>query len=273
LRIIVNQDQPSINSHVKDYLNYYCRLNQAPGFAVLLKGEWGAGKTHFIKKYIDDIRGLDPVISNYSLPLKSLYIFFIWFNKQININMGKVEAIHNQKIYYLSLHSTQNTSEVEERILTSVAKSQDSALPLEQLQQLFKAMGEVFKGIKRVDISKIVSSDYFIQNILPKSSVLVFDDLERCKISCANLFGFINHFVEQQGLKVIIIANERKLEEDDNYKFIKEKLVGQTLEIHPDFDDVLKNLLSKVNHVKSRKFLHENIEQIKKYSQKLIIKI
>jgi hypothetical protein len=35
----MSQVKQTINSHVEEYLNYYCDLPQAPGFAVLLKGE------------------------------------------------------------------------------------------------------------------------------------------------------------------------------------------------------------------------------------------
>ncbi|MEM9650150.1 MAG: P-loop NTPase fold protein, partial [Bacteroidota bacterium] len=40
-----------INKHIEKYLDYYCSLSHTPGFAVLLKGEWGCGKTWFINKY------------------------------------------------------------------------------------------------------------------------------------------------------------------------------------------------------------------------------
>ncbi|NER52970.1 MAG: hypothetical protein F6J92_41305, partial [Symploca sp. SIO1A3] len=49
-------DNQPINSHITDYLNYYCGLAHAPGFAVLLKGQWGAGKTWFIKKYCENLK-------------------------------------------------------------------------------------------------------------------------------------------------------------------------------------------------------------------------
>jgi KAP family P-loop domain len=39
-------------------------------------------------------------------------------------------------------------------------------------------------------------------------SILIFDDLERCKVEISSLLGYINYFVEQQEMKVIIIANE-----------------------------------------------------------------
>ena len=44
-----------VNSHLEDYLDYYCGLSHSPGFAVLLKGEWGCGKTWFIKNYCEKL--------------------------------------------------------------------------------------------------------------------------------------------------------------------------------------------------------------------------
>ena len=40
------------NEHVEDYLNYYIK-SPKPGFAVMLKGKWGSGKTWFIKDYCE----------------------------------------------------------------------------------------------------------------------------------------------------------------------------------------------------------------------------
>lgn len=45
-------EKKGVNAHVENYLNYYCGLDNGPGFAVLLKGDWGVGKTWFIKDYL-----------------------------------------------------------------------------------------------------------------------------------------------------------------------------------------------------------------------------
>jgi hypothetical protein len=37
------------NKHIWDYLGYYLNLGHAPGFAVLLSGPWGVGKTYLLK--------------------------------------------------------------------------------------------------------------------------------------------------------------------------------------------------------------------------------
>ena len=39
------------NTHVEEYLKYYCEMQHAPEYAVLLKAKCGAGKTWFIKKF------------------------------------------------------------------------------------------------------------------------------------------------------------------------------------------------------------------------------
>ena len=44
-----------------------------------------------------------------------------------------------------------------------------------------------------------------------KNSILVFDDLERCDCPLNEVLGYINTFVEQEGIKVILIANEKEI--------------------------------------------------------------
>lgn len=48
------------NKHVWDYLNYYLRLGHVPGFAVLLSGPWGVGKTYLLKAFLKKELGEDP---------------------------------------------------------------------------------------------------------------------------------------------------------------------------------------------------------------------
>ena len=43
------------NQPVSDYLNRYCHKSNRCDVAVMLTGEWGSGKTHFIKRYIDSV--------------------------------------------------------------------------------------------------------------------------------------------------------------------------------------------------------------------------
>ena len=102
--------------------------------------------------------------------------------------------------------------------------------------------------------------------------ILIFDDLERCKLELNNILGYINYFVEHQGHKVIILAHEDKLTKIDtsednqsdkainneSYKEIKEKLIGKTLLIVPDLDSAINDFIDKVSNAETKEFLSGN---------------
>ena len=44
-----------------------------------------------------------------------------------------------------------------------------------------------------------------------KDSILIFDDLERCDCPINEILGYINTFVEHNGMKVILIANQKEI--------------------------------------------------------------
>ncbi|HDX8372731.1 TPA: hypothetical protein RQN12_003768 [Aeromonas dhakensis] len=44
------------NKHVNDFLKYYFNLEQSPEYAILIDGEWGAGKSWFIQKALNDLK-------------------------------------------------------------------------------------------------------------------------------------------------------------------------------------------------------------------------
>jgi len=97
----------------------------------------------------------------------------------------------------------------------------------------------------------------------PKDHILVFDDLERCAMSIENILGYINRFVEHQGMKVIIVANEEKILANGNdtssdgthYEKIKEKLIGKTFTVLPAVDSALCDFTKRVSDRDTRQFL------------------
>jgi hypothetical protein len=91
---------------------------------------------------------------------------------------------------------------------------------------------------------------------------LIFDDLERRKIDISNILGYINFFVEHQGLKAILIANEDELIIHDRYNQIKEKLIGKTFCILPDFNNALSSFVESLSNEELKKFLRDNTQLI-----------
>ena len=100
--------------------------------------------------------------------------------------------------------------------------------------------------------------------------IIVFDDLERASINLESLLGYINHYVEHQGYKVVIVANEEEIlahqEQRDDFKLayrrIKEKLVGKTFEINPDLSGALVNFISEVKCTNAQELYNKNISLI-----------
>ena len=54
----------------------------------------------------------------------------------------------------------------------------------------------------KVDFSKMFSID---------DKILCFDDLERANVDVIDILGYINNFVEHDGIKTILICNEKEL--------------------------------------------------------------
>lgn len=75
----------------------------------------------------------------------------------------------------------------------------------------------------------------------------VFDDLERCGMPIDQVLGYINEFVEHQGAKVVIIANEREIEDNAAYRKRREKLIGKTLEVQSAFDEAFAYFTSLID--------------------------
>lgn len=244
----VSQSGQQINKHIESYLDYYCGLADKPGFAVLLKGEWGSGKTWFINRYREN-------------------------NAERNEKRG-------QRFLYISLYGMTELSDIEYAFfqqLHPVLSSKGIALASTVLKG-------ILRGTLKIDLDHDQKDDGTITIQIPEinlpeylentdKSILIFDDLERCKIDINNLLGYINYFVEQQGLKVVLVANEKqildeKAIENDIYKSIKEKLIGKTFTVLLDFEGALENFILRVENEKVRNFLSDNIRLIEDLYQK-----
>lgn len=218
------------NKHIVSFLDHYFKLPVAPGYAVLLKGNWGTGKTWFLKETLN-------------------------------------ELVADRKQYlYVSLYGVTSFDEIESeffRQLHPVLSSKGVALA-----------GKLGKGLLSAALQTDIAADIKLPEYLTKTDglILVFDDLERASIELSSLLGYINYFVEHQGYKVILVANEAELTEGDNdtktnlrYERIKEKLIGKTFEVQPQVDTALNNFLASIENPFALKVYQDNFQLIKDY--------
>ncbi|MFS1519417.1 hypothetical protein V1503_23585 [Bacillus sp. SCS-151] len=160
---------------VKDYLD---RRNTKYG--LFITGEAGCGKTYFWNSYVrSEIlrRGLRPIYI-------SLY------------GLTTIEAI-SQSLYFESI--VKNKINMESR-------------EIKYTKQAFKfiwSVAELFTGAGEVN----VPIDYQELITFGDGTVLCFDDFERSNINITELLGYINNFVEHDGIKTIIIGNEEEITE------------------------------------------------------------
>ena len=273
-------DDDKICAILLDYVQ-----NDKTNQAILIDGEWGSGKTYFIR----------------------------------NVFMEKFEELKKEKrlwktkeLLYLSLYGLTNTDEIEAAIYEKMIErcitkniSKKAVMPVKVLQRLAPAGLECF-GISGAEKLKEV-----VKDIKPISDmIIVFDDLERCNIEINEILGYINNLVEHNNVKAIILANEKEIwrsgftvnlaekyktalthlqllhehsnnpqekppdltkvssiqehaetifRQDNGYEKVKEKLIGLRIEyIKPlrlSYDSVLKNI---VDDKDTKRFLQSN---------------
>lgn len=212
----------STNSDVTEYLNYYLASELEADFAVMLNGAWGAGKTHFVKSYLKNREAAAQAAD----PLQP---------------MGHL---------YASLYGVRSTSEITDQFFAQAHPVLNS-----KAARLFgTVVSRTINGLAGTDVNGAGENKSIIKDMVLKldGRVLIFDDLERCAMPLSEAMGFINSFVEHEGLKVIVIANENDIPEEQkpDYARKKEKLIGKTLGVASDPQMVLESFLTKLTNPK-----------------------
>lgn len=255
-------------------------------YAILIDGEWGCGKTFYIKNTLID-----------------------------EINKYEKDKEQPRKVKYISLYGCKTVQDIQESLVWSLAEEAVSKIKEEIESEKKKTVSKIAsnvllssrkignavlkKFVPEADTYSIVA-DWLVMN----SFILIFDDFERCQCAINEVFGFINGLVEHEGTKVIIVANEKEIhqvsdhsnealeylvaleksiewpnadeglflnavskkdtisiqelerrrnwlfpEKDESgvYKKIREKLIGVTLYFEPDVETVMKLMIENIS--------------------------
>lgn len=203
----------NVNRHIEDFLSYYTALDaeHPPGYAVMLDGPWGIGKTYLVRDLLKRLVG-------------------------------------PQGYCYVSLYGVSKTEDIDDAIVAAmfpVAGHKATRITA----GLIKSAAGMFKISTNLKLADIV--DKF------RGGLYVFDDLERCTMPIDVVLGYINEFVEHNGCKVVLIANESEIDAraDAKYRRRREKLIGKTLQIRPDTARVLDLFIGKIKDAQTRDFV------------------
>lgn len=162
-------------------LVYYCKESEPVG-ALLLSGEWGCGKTHLIEHDLKEALSDSAVVLRISL-----------------FGMTSPEEIH------AAVRFRWMEEYCEIKGVDSIAKKIGRG---KKWLAKMDFLPEWLRGIATTDTSVF----FPIGNEMDgKKVVLVFDDLERCRISNVDVLGVINDYCENHNYHTIVVANQAKI--------------------------------------------------------------
>ena len=212
-----------MNTHIIEFLENYIELSNNPEYAVMLKGEWGCGKTWFIKNFINKIIEDKKLKKN-----EIIYISTYGIQDIEQLEMEFVKAVH-------PLLNNDGFS-----IINTLARGITSGNF--DIQQ---SIGELAK--------KRLRETDFIKRLI------IVDDLERSDLEPNVILGYLSSLIIDKGIRVIIIANEdeyvnKNSHLEQSYLKIREKLIAYRFEIKPNFNDAIKCFLNEINLVDKKYF-------------------
>ena len=207
----------------------YCTFPHGQGFALMLNGPWGSGKTKFVEKNLGLLWRERPGETLAKPIVVSLY--------------GVKEPSQIEDRLFEKLHPV--LSHKATRIAGAILRGAAKAAIKVDLGSGFSASGSV----PDVDLSALIRGS--------NGRVLIFDDFERAIMSPVEVLGFINPLVEHEDCKVIILADETQFKGSKRQLYVdrKEKTVGQTIEFRPDLATVYDAFIAGIDDKGARDFL------------------
>ncbi|MFI0471650.1 P-loop NTPase fold protein [Halomonas sp. HMF6819] len=258
----------SINNHISNYLGFY--LNEcSPGYGVLINGGWGVGKTYYIKKYLLDSELVKASLKSHpflrdntgsfkkiidSCKKKMKMASYEPNDDFSRMNLEDSEDIKKRYIY-VSLYGLKSTEDINKAIASQLLFSGN-----ENFSKLANGVFDSLKGFVNFGSDIGLSDLSFLSgNVF----LYVFDDLERYSGDVNEALGFINSLVEHKGAKVLVLANENEINDEKVYRLTKEKLIGKSFELQPDFDSAYFVVLESMKEHSVWSFLNQNYQAVR----------
>lgn len=188
----------------------------APQYALMLTGEWGCGKTFLVKKIID----------------------------------GRNDEANMRLAWYISLFGVKKAEDIDDKLFEAAHPILGDPKKKKWYSVGYNVLKSAAKhkyGIDLKDMTEPVLKLFKKKDENPAGcQVLFVDDIERSSMDIKEIFGYFNPIIEGD-TRVVFVANERELYAgNDGYMQIKEKTVGETYEIEPDYDEALENFWEEV---------------------------
>lgn len=164
-------------------LIYYCREPEPVG-ALLLTGEWGCGKTYLIEH---DLK--ESLRDRFEVLRISLFGMTSVDEMHIAVKSAWMEA-------YCRIKGINGIAEKVDAGKKAVAK--------------MEFLPEWVRGIASTEVASFIPISTKLEG---KIVILVFDDLERCRMNSVDVLGVVNDYCENQKYHTIIVANQERIKD------------------------------------------------------------
>lgn len=188
-----------LNAYIGDW-------QENPQYAVMIDGEWGSGKTHFVREYIEKRNDKDRLA------------------------------------WYISAFGVKSVDELDDRLFEAAHPIVTDKNNKKWLALSYNVLRGAAKHKIGVDLKDFVQPllDIFSkkEEAYSNCQVLFVDDIERTNIPLKELFGYFSQIIDKE-TRVVFIANLEELKKQDCYKDLQEKLVIEIYKIEPDFESAI----------------------------------
>lgn len=200
-----------IDKIIKDYI-----LSKDTDYAIMIDGEWGAGKSWYWENVLtEQIKGIPTRDNTEDNP--STY-------KVAKISLFGIGSVDDLRIKIFE----ETSAFFANKYVKTGAKL--TGMVINKVASFFNVSETSAQDISGLLSEFSVNLDHY---------VLCFDDLERIKTKLLiELLGYINSLVEQDKVKVVFICNENELKDVDYHKY-KEKIVRFTHTIKADISKMV----------------------------------
>ncbi len=179
-------------------------------YAYMIDGDWGIGKTFFIKNSL----------------IKSL--------KSINEEKNT--------IIYLSLNGMKSINDVKKKLFIEIHQISGK---VSSFFNIGNKLLKMFDGTKIASDISETALNLCLNSANYKDLIIVMDDLERISapLTYKEIFGFVLDDLIEKNNKVIFVSNESKIDHND-YSSEKEKVIRKTFKFDPTGINILEDLIT-----------------------------
>ena len=222
------------NEHIRRYIK-----NDKTRRAIMLTAPWGSGKSYYITHHLSP-----------------------YLNK------------HELTCVIVSLYGLNSIKDINKELFLEI-KFQRFRRKLKYINPFFKTITSGIAGVGKTLLKNLANIDLNLnlsepnykklyESVNLKDKLIIFEDIERSSINLADFMGYVNNLVEQDGIKVLLVANEDEIfrcsQRTDNdeleektysnylpgakeYIRFKEKTVGDTIKFYPSLEESIEAIL------------------------------